>query len=83
MSDFRDTRGGAYDHVNQFGNPQPPQVKDRMTPHQKTQWARTCDLSRYQDRTKDTHSLRDCGSREWVRSINTPGDDRRRARLTF
>ena len=30
MSDFRDTRGGAYDHVKDFGNPQPPQVKDRM-----------------------------------------------------
>ena len=38
MGDFRDTRGGAYDHVNEFGNPQPPQVKDRMTPHQKAQW---------------------------------------------
>jgi hypothetical protein len=24
--DFRDTRGGAYDHVNEFGNPQRPQV---------------------------------------------------------
>ena len=29
MGDFRDTRGGAYDHVNEFGNPQPPQVKDQ------------------------------------------------------
>ena len=24
MSDYRDTRGGAYDPVNDFGNPQPP-----------------------------------------------------------
>jgi hypothetical protein len=22
MSDYRDTRGGAYDHVNDFGNPE-------------------------------------------------------------
>lgn len=34
----RDTRGGAYDPVNKFGNPQPPQVKDKGTPHQKAQW---------------------------------------------
>ena len=38
MSDYRDTRGGAYDHVNDFGNPQPPQVQDQETPHQKAQW---------------------------------------------
>jgi hypothetical protein len=38
MSDFRDTRGGAYDHVNEFGKPQPPQVKDKATPQQKAQW---------------------------------------------
>lgn len=42
MSDYRDTRGGAYDHVNDFWNPQPPQVRDQETPHQKAQWARTC-----------------------------------------
>jgi hypothetical protein len=23
MSDYRDIRGGAYDHVNEFGNPHP------------------------------------------------------------
>lgn len=38
MSNFRDARGGAYDQVDKFGNPQPPQVKDRMTPHEKAQW---------------------------------------------
>jgi hypothetical protein len=32
MSDYRDTRGGAYDHVSDFGNPQPPQVRDKETP---------------------------------------------------
>jgi hypothetical protein len=38
MSDYRDTRGGTYDHVSDFGNPQPPQVRDKETPHQKAQW---------------------------------------------
>ena len=38
MSDYRDTRGGACDHVNDFGNSQPPQVRDTETPHQKAQW---------------------------------------------
>jgi len=35
MSDFRDIRGGAYDPVNKFGNPQPPQAEDKPTPRQK------------------------------------------------
>jgi hypothetical protein len=38
MSDFRNERGGAYDHINDFGNPQPPQAKDKLRPHQKEQW---------------------------------------------
>jgi hypothetical protein len=38
MSDYRDTRGGAYGQVNDFGNPQPRQVRDQETPHQKAQW---------------------------------------------
>ena len=38
MSDYRDTRGGAYDPVNDFGNPQPPQVRDKPTAYQKAQW---------------------------------------------
>jgi hypothetical protein len=38
MSDFRDKRGGAYDPVTPAGNPQPPQVRDTATPHQKAQW---------------------------------------------
>jgi hypothetical protein len=29
MSDYRDTRGGAYDPVNASGNPQPHQVRDK------------------------------------------------------
>jgi hypothetical protein len=37
MSDYRDTRG-AYDHVNDFGNPQPPEVWDKLNAHQKAQW---------------------------------------------
>jgi hypothetical protein len=38
MSDYVDKRGGAYDPVTPAGNPQPPQVKDKETPHQKAQW---------------------------------------------
>ena len=38
MSDFRDKRGGAYDHVNPAGNPQPNQLRDSETPHQRAQW---------------------------------------------
>jgi len=38
MSDYRDTRGGAYDPVNDFRNPQPPQVRDKPTAYQKAQW---------------------------------------------
>jgi hypothetical protein len=36
MSDFIDRRGGAYNPVTPFGNPQPPH-KDKETPHQKAQ----------------------------------------------
>jgi hypothetical protein len=38
MSDLRDKRGGAYDPVNKRGNPQPPQVRAKQTPHQREQW---------------------------------------------
>ena len=38
MGDFRDKRGGAYDPVTSAGNPQPPQVRDKETAHQKAQW---------------------------------------------
>jgi hypothetical protein len=38
MSDNRDLRGGAYDPGNRFGNPQPPQIKEAETQHQKAQW---------------------------------------------
>jgi len=38
MADFVDKRGGAYDHVNAAGNPQPDQVRDKATSHQKAQW---------------------------------------------
>jgi hypothetical protein len=38
MSDFRDKRGGAYDHVNPTGNPQPGQVRDMETAHERAQW---------------------------------------------
>ena len=38
MSDLKDDRRGAYDPVNKAGLRQPPQVKDRMTSHQKEQW---------------------------------------------
>jgi hypothetical protein len=34
-SDYRDARGGAHDHVKEFGKPQPQQVKDKQTPHRK------------------------------------------------
>jgi len=37
MSDLRDERGGAYAPVASAGNPQPPQVRDNATPHQKAQ----------------------------------------------
>jgi hypothetical protein len=37
MSDLRDKRGGAYDPVSKFGNPQPRRVGDKETPHQKAQ----------------------------------------------
>ena len=38
MSDYLDKRGGAYDPVTPAGNPQPQQVKDKVTPHRKAQW---------------------------------------------
>jgi hypothetical protein len=38
MTDFRDTRGGAYDPVTKVGNPQPQQVAEHATPNQKSQW---------------------------------------------
>jgi hypothetical protein len=38
MSDYVDKRGGAYDPVTPAGNPQPPEVKYKETPHQKAQW---------------------------------------------
>jgi len=38
MADFVDKRGGAYDHVNAAGKPQPDQVRDKATSHQKAQW---------------------------------------------
>ena len=38
MSDNRDIRHGAYDPINQDGLPQPQQVKDRTTAHQREQW---------------------------------------------
>jgi hypothetical protein len=36
-TDNRDIRSGAYDPVSKDGLPQPPQVKDRTTPHQSEQ----------------------------------------------
>lgn len=38
QDDMPDARGGAYDHVNAFGRPQPPQVKDTATAHERAQW---------------------------------------------
>jgi hypothetical protein len=38
MSDFTDDRRGAYDPISKDGLPQPPRVKDKVTPHQKEQW---------------------------------------------
>ena len=38
MSDYRDKRGGAYDPVTEFGNPQRAPVRETETPHQKAQW---------------------------------------------
>lgn len=38
MSDFTDDRKGAYDPVSKDGLPQPHQVKDKSTAHQKAQW---------------------------------------------
>jgi hypothetical protein len=37
MSDNRDLRGGTYDPVSKEGNPQPHQVKERATAHEKSQ----------------------------------------------
>jgi len=66
MSDFRDTRGGAYDHVNEFGKPQPPQVKDKATPQQKAQWGADVRPEPLPGPMKATHCRRDCASRGWV-----------------
>jgi hypothetical protein len=38
MPDLVDKRGGAYDPINEFGRPQPPQVRQAASPHQKAQW---------------------------------------------
>jgi hypothetical protein len=35
--DFRDLRSGAYDPVNDFGRPQPDQVREKVSPHEKAQ----------------------------------------------
>ena len=35
--DNRDLRDGAYDPVNDFGKPQPHQVRQAITPHQAAQ----------------------------------------------
>jgi hypothetical protein len=80
MSDLIDKRGGAYDPVTPFGNPQPPQVKDKETPHQIAQWGADVRPECCQDRVKDTRSGRDRGSRAWARSIKTQVADRRRLR---
>ncbi len=37
-TDGLDARRGAYDPVSADGLPQPDQVKDRSTPHEKAQW---------------------------------------------
>lgn len=37
MTDYVDKRGGAYDPVTKAGNPQPPQVKENATSHEKAQ----------------------------------------------
>ncbi len=36
-TDFRDTRSGAYDKVNDAGRPQPDQVHEAITPHEAEQ----------------------------------------------
>ena len=36
-TDFRDTRSGAYDPVNDAGRPQPDQVHEATMPHQAAQ----------------------------------------------
>jgi hypothetical protein len=36
-TDFRDTRSGAYDAVNEPGRPAPDQVQEATTPHQAAQ----------------------------------------------
>lgn len=33
-----DARGGANDHMNAFGRPQPPQVREAATDHERAQW---------------------------------------------
>lgn len=37
-NDTTDDRRGAYDPVSKDGLPQPHQVRDRTSPHQKEQW---------------------------------------------
>ena len=36
-TDFRDTRSGAYDAVNEAGRPAPDQVHEAITPHEASQ----------------------------------------------
>jgi hypothetical protein len=77
MSDFRDKRGGAYDPVTSAGNPQPPQVRDKATPHQKAQWGAGFGLSRSLDPQRAIRYQRVCGSREWDRSTRIREADRK------
>ena len=77
MADFVDKRGGAYDHVNAAGNPQPDQVRDKATSHQKAQWGADVRPERSRRRTRAIRCLKDCASREWVRSTRIRDGARR------
>ena len=54
MSDYRDIRGSAYAHANEFGNPGPPKCKTKRPRTRRRNAAQMCDRSRYQDQTKNT-----------------------------
>ena len=68
MPDLVDKRGGAYDPINEFGKPRPPQVREAATPHQKAQWGADVRPEPLPGPDEDrTRFLRDYGKSEWVR----------------
>jgi hypothetical protein len=73
MSDFVDKRGGAYVPVTPAGKPQPPQVRDKETPHQKAQWGADVRPEPLPARDEGYPLPEACASHVWVRSTKIPG----------